>query len=94
LLLILTIKISLWWGVLGLILGSLAMFYPAYSRLPGLWQTLSAIEKVQAIFWIPLIRITGDIAKMLGYPMGWKWRLERLSTQPELRWRIYRETVR
>jgi hypothetical protein len=27
------------------------------------------------------------MAKMSGYPVGWKWRLERLSNQPELRWR-------
>jgi glycosyltransferase involved in cell wall biosynthesis len=25
--------------------------------------------------FIPLIRVVGDIAKMLGYPMGWVWRL-------------------
>jgi hypothetical protein len=44
------------------------------------------LEKLQAILWVPVIRITGDIAKMIGYPVGWQWRLERLSTQPELRW--------
>jgi hypothetical protein len=27
--------------------------------------------------WIPLIRLTGDVAKMLGYPCGVVWRLRR-----------------
>jgi len=91
LLLALAIKVSLWWGLLGIILGSLAMFYTPYRRLTQLGQTLSWAEKLEAIFWVPIIRITGDIAKMLGYPMGWKWRLERLPTQPELRWQIHKD---
>jgi hypothetical protein len=28
------------------------------------------------ILLIPVIRVIGDIAKMIGYPVGWKWRLE------------------
>jgi hypothetical protein len=43
---------------------------------------------LQALFWVPLIRITGDVAKMAGYPVGWKWRLERLASQPDLRWQV------
>ena len=27
------------------------------------------------IAMIPLIRFTGDLAKMIGYPVGWRWRL-------------------
>ena len=27
------------------------------------------------ILIIPLIRFTGDLAKMIGYPVGWRWRL-------------------
>ncbi|MBI1876877.1 MAG: glycosyltransferase [Chloroflexi bacterium] len=88
LLLILSATGSAWWGGLAVILGSLGLFYTAYRRLPGLWQNLSGLEKLQAICWVPIIRITGDIAKMLGYPVGWKWRLERLATQPELHWRL------
>jgi glycosyltransferase involved in cell wall biosynthesis len=87
LLLVLTFRGSPWWGLFGVILGSLGMFYTPYRRLPRLWSRLTALEKLRAILWIPLIRITGDIAKMMGYPVGWKWRLEHLATQPELRWR-------
>jgi glycosyltransferase involved in cell wall biosynthesis len=88
LLLILMVIVSPWWGLLGVILGGLGMFYTPYRRLPPLWRHLSGAEKIQAILWIPLIRITGDVAKMVGYPVGWKWRLERLATQPELRWQL------
>jgi glycosyltransferase involved in cell wall biosynthesis len=87
LLLILGAVVSPWWWLFGAIVGSLGLFYTPYRRLPLLWGGLSGLEKVQAIFWVPIIRITGDIAKMVGYPAGWKWRLERLSTHPELHWR-------
>ncbi len=70
------------------------MFYSPYKRLLLLWGALSKSERLQTVFWIPIIRITGDIAKMIGYPIGWKWRLERLSTQPELRWQQYKGIVR
>lgn len=87
LLLVLTCGVSWGWGLAGLMLGALGMFYTPYRRLPRLWGKLSAWEKLQAICWVPLIRVTGDIAKMIGYPVGWKWRLDRLRTQPHLRWR-------
>lgn len=31
--------------------------------------------KLEAYLLIPVIRVVGDIAKMLGYPVGWWWRL-------------------
>lgn len=30
---------------------------------------------LSCIVMIPLIRLTGDVAKMIGYPVGWRWRL-------------------
>ncbi len=27
-----------------------------------------------ALFWIPVVRLVGDIAKMIGYPCGLRWR--------------------
>ena len=86
LLLILGAVVSPWWWLVGAILGGLGMFLTPYRRLFLLWNSLSLVEKLQAAFWVPVIRITGDIAKMIGYPVGWRWRLERLSTRPELRW--------
>jgi cellulose synthase/poly-beta-1,6-N-acetylglucosamine synthase-like glycosyltransferase len=79
--------LSPWWGLAGLTLAGAGMFYTPYRRLPTLWGRLSAFQKIQAIGWIPFIRITGDVAKMVGYPVGLAWRLARLSSQPQLRWR-------
>jgi hypothetical protein len=42
---------------------------------------------LQAVLWVPVIRVTGDIAKMIGYPVGWLWRQRHLPQQPELHWR-------
>jgi glycosyltransferase involved in cell wall biosynthesis len=87
LLIALGFTVSAWWWLFGGIIGFLGMLYTPYRRLPLLWQSLSPIEKIQAIMWVPLIRVSGDLAKMIGYPVGWWWRLKRLSTRPELRWR-------
>ncbi len=86
LLLVLGLIVSPWWWLIIAVLGGSGLFIRPYQRLPRLWRPLSKLEKLQAICWIPIIRIAGDIAKMIGYPVGWKWRLVRLSTQPELRW--------
>ncbi|HEX9924988.1 MAG TPA: glycosyltransferase family 2 protein, partial [Anaerolineae bacterium] len=87
LLLILSIFASTWWlGLIGL--GAIYMVFRPYRRLVLYWGPLSTWEKLKAIGWVPIIRVTGDIAKMSGYPVGWKWRLERLPTRPELRWHL------
>lgn len=86
LLLGLGILVSAWGVVLGALLGGGGLFYIPYKRLPSLWGRLSTVEKLKAVLWVPIIRITGDLAKMIGYPVGWKWRLERLPFQPDLKW--------
>ncbi len=90
LLVILGFTVSMWWWIFGFILAASGMFYTPYKRLWFLWGALSMTQKLQSICWVPIIRITGDIAKMVGYPVGWKWRLERLRTQPELHWQHYK----
>lgn len=91
LLIILGAFASLWWWLVGAIVGFAGLFYIPYRRLLLSWENLSILEKLQTIIWVPIIRVTGDIAKMIGYPVGWKWRLERLSTQPELRWQHHKK---
>jgi hypothetical protein len=88
LLLILGANFSPWWWLFGAILGTVGLLQTPYRRLPSLWRSLSGVEKLQAIGWIPIIRVSGDIAKMIGYPVGLKWRLARLASQPELHWRL------
>lgn len=64
-----------WWWSLLLFLGGGIYLQQPYRRLPHLWQQLDRGEKLEAIIWIPVIRIVGDVAKMIGYPVGWLWRL-------------------
>jgi glycosyltransferase involved in cell wall biosynthesis len=86
-LVILGAVVSPWGWLLGGILGGLGMFLTPYKRLVLLWGNLSFLERLEAIFWVPIIRVIGDIAKMIGYPVGLKWRWRRLPDQPELQWR-------
>lgn len=57
-----------------LVLGFFGMFWTPYKRLAPLLRNLSFGDALAAIGWVPLIRITGDVAKMLGYPVGVMWR--------------------
>ncbi len=90
LLVILGVISSPWWWLFGGLPGVIGMFYTPYRRLAVLWKQLSGFEKIKAVLWVPIIRIMGDVAKMTGYPAGWKWRLSRLSTHPELDWRRHK----
>ncbi len=46
-----------------------------YMRLLPSLTPLSLVSKLYAISLVPLIRLTGDVAKMAGYPVGVVWRL-------------------
>ena len=48
-----------------------------YSRLLPDLRDLPPQQALYAILMIPLIRLTGDAAKMSGYPVGVAWRLRR-----------------
>jgi glycosyltransferase involved in cell wall biosynthesis len=73
-----------WWFVL--LAG--VMFYCAtpYRRLRSSQVALTTMEQVKAALLVPVIRAVGDIAKMLGYPAGWVWRLRNWG-RPEVHWR-------
>jgi len=65
-----------------LALPGLGLAVLAYLRRPllRLWPHLRGRppgEKLMALGLVPVIRLTGDIAKMLGYPAGVWWRLQR-----------------
>ncbi len=49
-------------------------------------------ERARAVALVPIIRGVGDLAKMLGYPVGWVWRLRHWS-QPEIHWRRHRRPI-
>jgi glycosyltransferase involved in cell wall biosynthesis len=68
--------ISPWLWLVGLAAGL------AYLRLPlrRLWprlNVLAPLDRIRALLYLPLIRLTGDLAKVAGYPVGVAWRLTR-----------------
>ena len=60
------------------LVGAAVYFYRPYRRLPIALRGVSFTSPpvwLYCIALVPLIRVTGDLAKMLGYPAGWRWRL-------------------
>jgi glycosyltransferase involved in cell wall biosynthesis len=64
----------------GLFLPAGAVYlYQPYRRLPKLMQDApdkSPLAWLYVALLIPFLRVVGDVAKMLGYPVGWRWRLQ------------------
>jgi glycosyltransferase involved in cell wall biosynthesis len=65
-----------WLGWLGLVAGIVLYCRRPWQRLAVLGRDLSAAQRLAAAALVPLIRATGDVAKMAGYPVGvwWRWR--------------------
>lgn len=66
--------------------GAALYLYQPYRRLPQVAQRgpkLNASSLVYVALLIPLIRVVGDVAKMLGYPVGLLWR--RANQPPDWR---------
>jgi cellulose synthase/poly-beta-1,6-N-acetylglucosamine synthase-like glycosyltransferase len=61
------------------------MFWPGWRRLCRIGKELGTAHKLQAALWVPIIRITGDVAKMIGYPVGVWWRLRHRANIPNWR---------
>ncbi len=57
------------------LLAAAFMFFTPYKRLAPMAHGQSFIDKLHASAWVPIIRVTGDIAKMIGYPVGIAWRI-------------------
>ena len=66
--------------LVAVVLGGAYLVTP-YRRLAPWLPTLAPMERLEALAWVPVIRLVGDVAKMLGYPAGVWWRLRR-SSQP------------
>jgi glycosyltransferase involved in cell wall biosynthesis len=59
--------------------GAVVYLYQPYRRLPRVLREAgctSRTQRLQAAALVPIIRVVGDIAKMIGYPVGWRWRLQ------------------
>ncbi len=62
--------------LLALAAGGLFVVAAPYRRLAHHWGFLSLGEKLIAALWVPVIRVSGDVAKMIGYPAGVIWRMK------------------
>lgn len=72
-----------WLGWLGLIFGIFLYCRRPWQRLRVLGASLSPAEWLAAAALVPVIRITGDLAKMAGYPVGLLWRWQHRSEIPD-----------
>ena len=61
--------------LLVLITAAFAYCWRPYKRLWPHLSRYSPAERLYALLLVPVIRLTGDLAKMLGYPVGMWWRL-------------------
>jgi glycosyltransferase involved in cell wall biosynthesis len=61
-----------------LLVGAAGYLRAPYRRLFALWKNATLREKLQAALWPPVIRLVGDVAKMIGYPVG----IARRSSPP------------
>lgn len=67
-----------WYLLLPLSVGALLHMQRPYQRLLPSLRGLSPAEQAEAAAWVPIIRVVGDLAKMVGYPVGILWRLRHL----------------
>jgi len=65
----------------GAVLGGAYMVTP-YRRLWPWLSILGPFARIEALAWVPVIRLVGDVAKMLGYPVGlWSRTRQRGQTR-------------
>jgi glycosyltransferase involved in cell wall biosynthesis len=74
----------LWW--LLLLVGGGVYCWRPFQRLRAQWDNHGWLQRLWAAFLIPWIRATGDVAKMMGYPVGLGWRWAHRD-QEEIHWR-------
>lgn len=72
------------WLLIPLLLGVALYLWTPYRRLLSSHPT-SRASFLEAILWVPIIRLVGDLAKMAGYPVGliWRWKHRKRG---EIRW--------
>jgi glycosyltransferase involved in cell wall biosynthesis len=63
------------WFLLLYAIGAALYLKRPYQRLIPMLRSLNRSGQLKAIGWVPVIRVAGDIAKMIGYPIGVAWRI-------------------
>jgi glycosyltransferase involved in cell wall biosynthesis len=84
LLLVLALLQSPWWLV-ALLGGALAYTATPYRRLWPMLAPYGPVDRMKAILLVPVIRVVGDVAKMIGYPVGLAWRFNHRD-RSEVHW--------
>ncbi|HZY42566.1 MAG TPA: hypothetical protein VFF59_11275, partial [Anaerolineae bacterium] len=74
----LTARINPWCALLYAVGAAIYLKQP-YQRLATMKHQLNRSGHIKAIGWVPVIRVMGDIAKMIGYPVGVGWRRKRIT---------------
>jgi cellulose synthase/poly-beta-1,6-N-acetylglucosamine synthase-like glycosyltransferase len=64
-----------------LVLGGVLYTRRPIERLLPMLADLPASHALYAVMLVPIIRLVGDLAKMLGYPVGVTWRLRRCNSR-------------
>jgi len=78
--------------LLALLAGAAAYCRTPYRRLWPRLAPLTPRDRLAALLLVPAIRVVGDVAKMLGFPAGWLWRLRNWS-RPEIHWRQWKSEL-
>jgi len=63
------------WFLLLYVIGAVLYLKRPYQRLMPSLRSSNRSSQLQAIGWVPIIRAAGDVAKMIGYPVGVAWRI-------------------
>lgn len=71
-----------WLGWLGLVAGIMLYCRRPWQRLAALGCDLGPRQWLAAAALVPLIRAVGDVAKMIGYPVGIWWRIKNKGKYP------------
>jgi glycosyltransferase involved in cell wall biosynthesis len=84
-LVLLALHHSPWWW-LALAAGFAAYTATPYRRLSPALAAYPLADRLKALLLVPVIRVVGDAAKMVGYPVGlyWRWRNRH---RPDIQWR-------
>jgi hypothetical protein len=72
-----------WLGWLGLLVGIILYCRRPWQRLRTLGRDLTGAQQLAAGALVPVIRVVGDVAKMMGYPVGLWWRVKNKDKIPQ-----------
>lgn len=76
-----------WVWAVGAVAAVAGLFLRPYRRLRRAVAALPPGQRLRAALWVPVVRVTGDVAKMVGYPAGRAWRLRNRRRDRRLEWR-------